>query len=234
MRFRNTSDYPTAEVRELVAIGLRGIDSAGVEIHVKNDRHGGFSGRAYGRIPGIANTASTSKVLVTLRIGATASFPRRAKYLDLKRAPEYLVRCWHDALVKVSAHEGHHVRAQRRRQRARRSPIAAFIAGSRAPRRIPHASEIAAERWAVKRLEEFRDTQLSGVGGVPGECQHVRQDVRRAEGRGRRRPSPRRDPPAHRRSGLSEKYVFALKALPDALGPARAAIRRVLGAGQVA
>ena len=88
MILKNTSRYPTDEVRTLLMISADRVDLVRVAVHVKNSRHA-YAGMAYERVPHIANAAPTATRLVTLRIGSPEKFPAdnmRATWVDL---PEY-------------------------------------------------------------------------------------------------------------------------------------------------
>lgn len=76
MRLHNTSRYPTDEVRRLVEFGTRGVETAGVAIHVKNCAHP-FRGRAYPSPPACSPTARLTGVryLITVGVGAPTCFP---------------------------------------------------------------------------------------------------------------------------------------------------------------
>ncbi len=73
---KNTSRYPTDEVRELIAFAVDEISLAQVAIHVKNCRYA-YAGRAYNGVPGISSAAKSGTVqkLITIRIGAPDKFP---------------------------------------------------------------------------------------------------------------------------------------------------------------
>ena len=76
-----------------------------------------------------------------VRIGKPHRFPiQNHKYRGLKRAPTYDLNDWKEALVVVIAHELRHLQQMRLNK----------------PR-----SEVDAERWAVKRLEEYRVSKRS-------------------------------------------------------------------------
>jgi len=74
-----------------------------------------------------------------VRIGGAAHFPiREHRYPGLKTAPVYDIENWQEALVIVTAHELRHQEQYRMRVRA---------------------SEIDAERWALERLEAYREAR---------------------------------------------------------------------------
>lgn len=157
MRLKNTSRYDTEEARELIEFGMRGVNTAHVAVHLKNSQHA-HAGMSYDGVPGMARTVASARDLITLRLGAPEKFPREWQYAPYKRAPRYTLACWHEALVALAAHEAHHHKVRlvnRRRMAARR---AAFARGAvQVPVVEKKAnSEVAAERWALKRLTEFR------------------------------------------------------------------------------
>ncbi len=136
MRIKNTSRYPTAEVERLVRFAAKGIGKSRVEIHVKNSRRV-FAGRAWHIIGNnrIVNVAKYVDDLVVVRIGPPAKFPIEFSYPRLKTVPRYTIRDWKEAIVSVTAHELYHIKQRRACRRA---------------------SEVKAERWALKRLEAYR------------------------------------------------------------------------------
>jgi hypothetical protein len=86
MFLRNTSRYPDAEVRQLLAYAADGFDLRRVAVNLKNSKHA-YAGMAYEKVPRIANVAASAN-LVTLRIGAPEKFPadnvrRTIRWVDL-------------------------------------------------------------------------------------------------------------------------------------------------------
>jgi hypothetical protein len=77
VRLKNTSLYPTEEVRALVEFAAKGIDSTGVMVHVKNSVRSSYRGMAYGRVPSMSRAYGMKSVdrLITLGIGPEHSFP---------------------------------------------------------------------------------------------------------------------------------------------------------------
>jgi len=142
MRIKNTSRYPDEEVRRLVRFGAGGVRSARIEVHVKNSKYA-FAGRIYLSTADLVFSGfgdmtlhHRASQLIVLRIGAPKMFPLAFHYRGLKRAPTYLLCDWKEALVTTAAHEFCHARQHRRGK---------------------PSSEVKAERWAVKKLEEFRE-----------------------------------------------------------------------------
>ena len=137
MRLKNTSRYPEAEVRALVEFACRGVDMTGVQVNVKNSRQA-YRGRAYNGVPSVspASRLQTVSRLVVVAVGQDQQFPVVNYYsTKLKRVPRVELQNWREALVKVAAHEARHVHQYRHDK----------------PR-----SEVDAEKWAVRRLEEYR------------------------------------------------------------------------------
>lgn len=69
MYLRNTSRYPTAEVRALVDFATRGVNLAKVAVHVKNSA-GPLRGRAYMTVPRISSARAGAESLIVLAVGA--------------------------------------------------------------------------------------------------------------------------------------------------------------------
>lgn len=180
MRLQNTSRYPTDEVRRLVEFAMRGVCTTGVAVHVKNASCA-LRGRAYSSVPYLSPRYMQSSVqrLVTLGVGTAEHFPhsnlvngRRQvwegpkaeippQYAEGytyssrrvggvvrwriyepvehpyggKSSPLIVVNNWQEALVAVAAHEARHIHQFRHRK-----PL----------------SEVDCERFAAKRLAEFR------------------------------------------------------------------------------
>lgn len=148
MVLRNTSAYPTDEVRELIEFATRDVDMTRVCINVKNmGRGSGWGGCAYDRVPEISNAPASAAYLITMRIAP----PRR---LELPRGPLnynhrgphevgprnrfpfFTIRTWQEVVVRLAAHESRHIH-QYRHQRPR--------------------SEIECERFAERALELYRE-----------------------------------------------------------------------------
>jgi hypothetical protein len=146
MRLKNTSRYPEDEVRQLVAFGMRGVNTAGLAVNVKNAQNCAYRGRAYERVPLLSSrvTCSTVRRLVTIGLGEPERFPvsnfdpRKQHAYGGKRSPLIEYRDWREALVAVAAHEARHIQ-QFQRNRPR--------------------SEVDAERFAAKALDHYRKSQ---------------------------------------------------------------------------
>jgi len=76
VRIKNTSQYPDSEVRELVTFAMKGIDTTGVMVNVKDSRHA-YRGMAYHGIPSMSPAAKMRSVdrLITIGIGGSHKFP---------------------------------------------------------------------------------------------------------------------------------------------------------------
>ena len=141
---KNTSPYPTTQVKSLLHFAFTDVLHAGVEVHVKGSSRS-YRGRAYDGIPGIANVDDTAHYLVTIGLSRTRKgLPLRVnpgtKRLQ-RQYPEGLpVDDWEDVLVYVAAHEARHIwQFQARRQRKK-------IA----------LSEVDADIFAIRQLNEWR------------------------------------------------------------------------------
>ena len=136
MRIRNTSRYPTDEVREIVKWACAPIDMHHVCVNVKGSSRS-FRGMAYQGVPTVSNAPATSEYLVTVGIGAESSFPILGHRYPGKsdRFPSYDLHDWREALVLVTAHEAAHIEQFRED--------------------VSH-SELRAETFAVRRLNEWR------------------------------------------------------------------------------
>lgn len=168
VRVVNTSRYPTAVVRALVAFA-RGTRRCGdVAVNVKNCRYA-FAGRCYSRVPALSRRKGDR--LVVVRIGAPGRFPLTTKYPGLVTAPEYVFRDWEEALVGVAAHELTH----------------AMQFETRSPR-----SEIEAERAALRAVERFRaERETLGLGALE-EGERAAADARAAARAEKRGPAAKR------------------------------------------
>ena len=73
MQLRNTSRYPTDRVRALVELGMAGVETSDVAVHVKNTRRKAYGGRAYRGVPRLSPVSAA--YLVTLHLGEPGRFP---------------------------------------------------------------------------------------------------------------------------------------------------------------
>lgn len=144
MVIRNTSQYPTDEVRALVRFAVADLDMRRVCVNVKNDRRGSCGGMAYDGVPFISNAPPSSEYLVSLRIGSPERFPEEHVYPGKTdpRWPRVTLADWREALVHLAAHEGLHVEQMREGVRT---------------------SEVRAERFAGRMLKLYRRTTPEGA-----------------------------------------------------------------------
>ena len=142
MILKNTSSFLTAEVRQLVTFALRNMDTRKLAVHVKNSRNA-YGGRAYKRVPYMSKSYGKAKELITVRIGKPDKFPTTNKLRDRdygyggKGSPIITYGTWQEAMIGVTAHEGHHIVQFRHNW-----PL----------------SEVECEKVAAKRLEEWKNT----------------------------------------------------------------------------
>lgn len=177
MRIKNTSRYPTDEVKRLVAIGTRGVRMERVAVHVKN----GAGGTAYDQVPYASPRYGQKTVdrLVVVRIGGV-SYPHDnmdevvrwqnvsdAEYDSLPEAERRALRHWANS-------DGRHGAQRRVIERhpygGKRSPLIVVndwrehlvtVAAHEARHiwQYQHAkprSEVDCERFAAKALARFR------------------------------------------------------------------------------
>jgi hypothetical protein len=131
------------DLRLLIQEAVAGIDVSGVELRVERARNTreSFTGRAYPEPPRRPRPAPGTQFFVRLRLpGALRNrgYPRAYRYTGLVTAPWITVRDWRERLVALAAHEAFHVHQ--------------FREGLR-------RSEVAAERWALKKLAEWISAQ---------------------------------------------------------------------------
>jgi hypothetical protein len=129
------------ELRRLIGEGFEGVEPDGVEVRVDRARGAreSFTGRAHGRRPPRLASRPDTAFLVQLRIPGTLrnrAYPMTYRYPRRATAPAITVRDWRERLLALAAHEAWHVHQ--------------FRYG------LPR-SEVAAERWALRTLEDWRD-----------------------------------------------------------------------------
>jgi hypothetical protein len=139
------------ELRRLIGEGFDGVDHGGVEVRVDRARGAreSFTGRAHGRRPPRLASRADTAFLVQLRIPATLrnrAYPKTYRYPRRATAPSITVRDWRERLLALAAHEAWHVHQ--------------FRHG------LPR-SEVAAERWALRTLEDWRDRGRPDTRGDP-------------------------------------------------------------------
>ncbi|MCL5999346.1 MAG: hypothetical protein M1546_25275 [Chloroflexi bacterium] len=152
MYVRNRSRYPTGEVQQLLAVAAEGIDTADVEVHIRNSK-GCFSGTAFFARPRRLRLQPATRWLIVARIGVPDRFPiLQHHYPGLKTAPRYDIMNWCEAVVLIVAHELRHV--QQFRARAEWISVQRSLQPRTQVRPSGEArfSEVVCERWAVARL----------------------------------------------------------------------------------
>ncbi|HEX2089344.1 MAG TPA: hypothetical protein VHI54_05360 [Actinomycetota bacterium] len=135
------------ELRRLIEEAFAGIDASGVELRVERARNPreSFTGRAYPEPPRRPKLSPGTLFFVRLRLpGALRNrgYPRAYRYTGLVTAPWITVRDWRERLVALAAHEAFHVHQ--------------FREGLR-------RSEVAAERWALKKLLEWSSVRAEAL-----------------------------------------------------------------------
>ena len=141
---KNTSPYPLLRLELLLSFSFAEVLDYGIEIHIKGSS-GSYRGRAYDGVPKIANVIDGANYLVTIGLARTrASLPNRigpGTKTEQKRYPDGIaVRSWEDIFVFVAAHEARHIWQFKARRIAGNQPI----------------SEVDADRYAIKKLSEWR------------------------------------------------------------------------------
>jgi hypothetical protein len=139
---KNSSKYPSDQVENLVKFALKNVPhSEELEVHVKNSKYA-FYGRIFASAEDCTCGCNGQRFLIVVRIGKTRHFPYLSVYPDHKRCQKYavLLNDWKEALVKVTAHEGMHLR-----QWIDKKPM----------------WEHQAEKHAVMILSKYRDTLLA-------------------------------------------------------------------------
>jgi len=112
MIVKNTSHYPSEKVESLVRFALKGIPHADeLEVHVRNSKYA-FYGRIFASAADCTCDCNEQRFLIVVRIGGAKKFPYFSVYPGHKRCEKYatILSDWKEALVKVTAHEGMHLR----------------------------------------------------------------------------------------------------------------------------
>ena len=112
MIVKNTSHYPSEKVESLVRFALEGIPHADeLEVHVRNTKYA-FYGRIFTSAADCTCDCDEQRFLIVIRIGGVKNFPYFSVYPGHKRCEKYamMLNDWKEALVKVTAHEGMHLR----------------------------------------------------------------------------------------------------------------------------
>jgi hypothetical protein len=128
------------ELRRLIEEGFAGIDATGVEVRVERAVRSwdSFTGRAYSEPPRRPRTHSATRYLVRLKVPSVLrnrGYPKSYRYPQRKTAPSITAQDWRERFIALVAHEAFHVRQ--------------FREGLR-------RSEVAAERWALSVLDDWR------------------------------------------------------------------------------
>jgi hypothetical protein len=128
------------ELRRLIEEGFAGIDATGVEVRVERAVRSwdSFTGRAYSEPPRRPRAHPATRYLVRLKVPSilrNRGYPKSYHYPQRKTAPSITARDWRERFIALVAHEAFHVRQ--------------FREGLR-------RSEVAAERWALSVLEDWR------------------------------------------------------------------------------
>jgi hypothetical protein len=128
------------ELSRLIEDGFAGIDASGVEVRVERATRSwdSFTGRAYSEPPRRPRSHPATRYLVRLKVPSVLrnrGYPKSYRYPQRKTAPSITARDWRERFVALVAHEAFHVRQ--------------FREGLR-------RSEVAAERWALSVLEDWR------------------------------------------------------------------------------
>src|SRR5579883_3484313 len=103
MIFKNSSRYPSDEVRRLVEFALRNLDHRKVAVHIKNTTYA-FRGFAYKTVPWqspFSKRKRKPRHLITIGIGKPELFPRTQRYgrrTSDKGWPLIEYRDWREAL----------------------------------------------------------------------------------------------------------------------------------------
>ncbi len=145
-------------MRECVEFAVRDVDMRRVCVNVKN---GALGGAAYNGVPGVSNAPRAARYLVTLRLGrGSERWPLGPVNYHFKapheagprnRFPFFVCSDWREWLVKLAAHEAHHIEQFRARA---------------------ICSELACERVAIDRLDRWRASRSGAAAGeqlvIPG------------------------------------------------------------------
>jgi hypothetical protein len=127
-------------LRGLIVASFDGVEREGVEVHLDwaRGRRQSFTGRAYPQLPSRPRTERGTRYLVRLDLPSVfrnRGYPLTYRYRGLRTAPWITVADWRERLVALAAHEAFHIHQ--------------FRNGIR-------RSEVQAERWALRRLVEWR------------------------------------------------------------------------------
>jgi hypothetical protein len=169
IRIVNTSRYPSAVVRRLLAFARGSMSCGDVAVNVKNCGFS-FAGRCYQGVPSLSKRKGDR--LVVVRIGAPHHFPLTTRYRGLKTAPVHAYRDWQEAMVGLAAHELMHAT-----QFETKSPC----------------SEVEAEYAALHAVERFRAARASLDLDALEVRERTATDARAAARSAKRAPEVRRE-----------------------------------------
>lgn len=133
---RTIPEHLHGELREIIKLAAKKVNTKGVEFHVKRSGDEHFKGYAYNGFPYSNTVAKTTEYLVTIRIPLpfeAIQYPRTWQYPNRKTAPKFRYEGWADEFFHLIAHECYHIKQ--------------FRSGY-------SCSEVRAERWAWKRMAE--------------------------------------------------------------------------------
>ncbi len=134
MKLKNTSQFDTAQLRDLMRIATKGVSLADTGVHIKNSKRG-YAGRAYYDVRFNSVTQTDYRRLVVIRLGDN-KYPYRVSYdWKYKTAPEFWATDWKELFVLIMAHEARHIQQYKKNWKR---------------------SEIDAEKFAGKRLAAYR------------------------------------------------------------------------------
>jgi hypothetical protein len=148
----NTSGYEGSLVRSLVRAGFGSAPSNGLLVWVRRGREA-LSAMSYDHLPELPDHFPPLvgvRDCAILRVGPPRRFPCSGRYPGLRGAPAYRIRCWHEAVLVLAAHEAGHIEAFRSQRSA-----GLQLARGRAVR-VARDSELSCERRALAVLRRFR------------------------------------------------------------------------------
>ena len=110
---RNTSRYPTDEVRELVRFAMQDVDTRALCVNVKRQTKHGWTGWAYEGVPLMSNAPRGARYLVTLRVGEQTHYPVTRSRVRRGEPEGVTFHDWRETLVFLAAHEAKHIEQYR-------------------------------------------------------------------------------------------------------------------------
>lgn len=109
---RNKSQFPDAEVRELVKFAMGEVDTRSVCVNVKRMRGSGWRGWAYEGVPEISNAPRGAEYLITLAVGDKNDYPMK-RPARRRGEPHVEFETWQEIMVFLAAHEAKHIEQYR-------------------------------------------------------------------------------------------------------------------------